>query len=263
MSFQPVIVGTGYGGWRFLSQTLPAQQKAFAESPAIATASEHFRATIGSVKTVDDLMADRRLLSVALGAFGLDDDINNKAFIRKVLAEGTLADTAFANRLSDKRYGALAREFGFGDLGARTGFSFFAPDMLARYEARQFERAVGGQSSDMRLALSLGQGIADVTETIPNPATQWFGIMGNPPLRTVFEKALGFPASFGRIDIDQQRQAFQERAMSTFGTDQVADFANPALQEKLIRLFLIRSEAAQSANTSSGATALTLLRNAR
>jgi len=263
MTFQPVIAGTGYAGWRFLSQTLPAQQQAFRESTVVANATTYFRANIGAVRTVDDLMADRRLLTVALGAFGLDDDIGNTAFIRKVLAEGTLSDDAFANRLSDNRYAAFSRELGFGDLGARTGLFFFADEMLSRYEARQFERAVGEQNGDMRLALNLGQALSEVTSEIPNPATQWFGVMGNPPLRSIFEKALGFPAGFGSIDIDQQREAFQDRALATFGTDKVADFAEPQLQERLIRLFLIRSEAADSNSYSSGATALALLRAAR
>ena len=263
MTFQPVIAGTGYAGWRFLAQTLPAQQQAFRESPVVANAATYFRDNIGAVRTVDDLMADRRLLSVALGAFGLDDDIGNTAFIAKVLSEGTLSEDAFANRLSDKRYAAMSREFGFGDLGARTGLFFFAEEIVARFESRQFERAVGNQNGDMRLALNLSTALAEVTAEIPNPATQWFGVMGSPPLRNVFEKALGFSSSFGRIDIDQQRQAFQNRAMATFGTDKVADFADPTLQERLIRLFLIRSEAATNATTSAGATALALLRAAR
>jgi hypothetical protein len=70
-------------------------------------------------------VGDRRLLEVALGAFGLDDDIRNRFFIRKVLEEGTTSPSRrFANRLSDKRYLALAETFGFGD---RPGGNVGAP----------------------------------------------------------------------------------------------------------------------------------------
>jgi len=258
MSFQPVIPTTGYVGWRFLSRTLPAQQEAFKQSAPVARATEYFRDNIAKVKTVDGLMADRRLLDVALGAFGLDQDIASRAFIRKVLAEGTLKDDAFANRLADKRYAQLARAFGFGDLGARTGLPSFATEIVTRFEARRFEVAVGEQDGNMRLALSLSQGLADAT-TAGGKDAQWFSVMGLTPVRAVFEKALGFPPAFGSIDLDQQLAAFKVRARATFGTDNVADFANPVQQEKLIRLFLIRSEAASGGGFSSANIALALL----
>ncbi len=261
MTYQPIIPATGYVGWRFLTQTLEAQKTAFVSSAPVQRDSDYFRDNIAKAKTADDLVADRRLLSVALGAFGLDDDLANTAFIRKVLAEGTLNDEAFANRLTDKRYADLAREFGFGDLGARTGFSFFADEILARYEDRQFERAVGAADGNMRLALSVADGLADVVAASPNSNAQWFGVMGNPPLRKVVETALGFPSAFGAIDLDQQLVAFQDRAEATFGTANLAEIAaDPAIQEKMIRLFLVRAEAASSTAFSSGNTALALLR---
>ena len=179
----------------------------------------HIKANIAKVRTVDDLMKDRRLLDVSLKAFGLDDDINNKAFIRKVLAEGTIKDSAFANRLSDKRYAEFARVFGFGDLGARTGLAIFPDAIITRFNSRQFEKAVGEQSTEMRLALNVSTGIKDVLGNSATQNGQWFGIMGNAPLRTVFETALGFSSSFGQIDLDQQLTAFRSRARNIFGSD--------------------------------------------
>lgn len=259
MSFQPVIPTTGYAGWRFLARTLPDQQEAFRESVPVARATTYFRENIAKVRTVDDLMADRRLLEVALGAFGLDQDLNSKAFIRKVLAEGTLKDEAFANKVSDKRYAQMARAFGFGDLGARTGLPSFAGEIVARFESRRFEVAVGEQDGDMRLVLNLDQGLSDAVAAGSSQDARWFAVMGNAPLRTVFEKALGFPPSFGSIDLDQQLTAFKDRARATFGTDQVAAFAEPAVQEKLVRLFLVRSAAESGGGFSSANIALTLL----
>ena len=261
MSFQPILPFTGYPGWRFLQQTLPSQTDAFIGSSVVSRATEYFREEISAVETAEQLVADRRLLEVALGAFGLEDDLNSKAFIRKVLEEGTLNEDAFANRLADSRYRELAREFGFGDLGSQTGRNGFADRILARYEARQFEVAVGRQNDDFRLALNLETSLADmVAQDVPE-STQWYTVMGNPPLRKVFETALGFASSFAGIDIDQQKTAFEDRARSVFGTDRVTDFEDPDLQEKLVRLFLIRSEAASFSANSSGSVALTLLRS--
>jgi hypothetical protein len=260
MSFQPVIPLSGYTGWRFLQRTLDAQQSAFVKSVPVQRATEYFRENIAKVRTSDDLVNDRRLLEVALRAFGLEADINSKAFIRRVLDDGTLSKDALATKLSDKRYEAFSREFGFGDLGARTGFPRFAERIIARYEARSFERAVGEQNPDMRLALNLSVGLTDVTSQASSDKAQWFAVMGNPPVRRVFETALGLPPSIGTIDIDLQLKSFQERSRATFGTEKVSDFRDPATQEKLIRLFLVRSEVQTSQSNSARSVALQLLR---
>lgn len=263
MTYQPVIPLSGYTGWRFLQRTLDTQTKAFTQSAEVKRATEYFSDNIAKVRTVDDLMKDRRLLDVSLKAFGLDDDINNKAFIRKVLAEGTIKDAAFANRLSDKRYAEFARVFGFGDLGARTGLATFPDAIITRFNARQFEKAVGAQSSEMRLALNVGTGITDVLNNSASSTGQWFGVMGNAPLRKVFETALGFSPSFGQIDLDQQLTAFKSRARNIFGTDDLKAFVDPAMQEKLIRLYMVRAEAAASSGSSPASRALSLLQRGR
>jgi hypothetical protein len=85
--------------------------------------------------------------------------------------------------------------------------------------------------------------------------------MGNAPLRSVFQTALGLPDSISSIDIDRQREIFQERAKSVLGTDDLSQITTPAGEEKLIRLFLIRAEANAIASTSAGATALALLQS--
>ena len=259
MTYQPVLPLSGYTGWRFLQRTLDTQTKAFTQSAEIKRATDYFKDNIGKVRTVDDLMKDRRLLDVALKAFGLDDDINNKAFIKKVLAEGTLKDTAFANRLSDKRYTEFARVFGFGDLGARTGLATFPDAIINRFNSRQFEKAVGDQSSDMRLALNLSTGIKDVLANSSTSTGQWFGVMGSASLRAVFQTALGFSSSFGQIDLDQQLTAFKARARNVFGTDDLKTFSDPVVQDKLIRLYMVRSEAAASSGSSPASRALSLL----
>lgn len=261
MTFQPVIPLGGYAGWTFLQRTLDTQKEAFVQTSSFERTTDYFRANISKITTAEELVADRSLLEVALGAFGLDDDINNKAFIQKVLEEGTLAEDSLANRLSDSSYSSLSLEFGFGDLGSRTGLSTFADTILNRYEDRQFERAVGDVNNDMRLALNLSTGLEDIFAQDLSEDSQWFAVMGNTPVRTIFETALGFPSSFGAIDIDQQLTAFQDRAQSTFGTDQVSDFADPELQEKLIRLYLVQSQAAAFASVSGSSVALSLLQS--
>lgn len=263
MSFQPVLPQTGYVGWRFLQRTIDTQQASFNESVPVKRATDHFREKIGSIRTADDLVKDRGLLRVALGAFGLDDDINNTYLIKKILLDGTTSPDALSSKLSDKRYAAFAREFGFGEGELpRTGLTFFAEKITRLYEKKQFEVAVGDQDNDLRSALNLASGLGDIVAGTSSNNARWFQIMGNPPIRAVFETALGLPSALARLNIDQQLDNFKSRAQTTFGTDQVGDLATPEQEEKLVRLFLIRSEAKATAATSAGSVALTLLQNA-
>ena len=77
MTFQPIVPLTGYVGWRFLQNTLERQQETFNQSSQVQRDTTYFRENIGKIQTAEELVNDRRLLSVALGAYGLDEDINN------------------------------------------------------------------------------------------------------------------------------------------------------------------------------------------
>src|SRR6056297_1893238 len=84
MTFSPVVPTGGLVGWSLLDRTMERQTELFNKSPQIVRDTEYFEKTIDTIKTAEDLVADRRLLRVALGAFGLQDQINSKAFIRKI-----------------------------------------------------------------------------------------------------------------------------------------------------------------------------------
>lgn len=263
MSFQPVIPLTGLAGWSFLGRTLERQQALHADSAPQRRATDHFRANIANATSAEALVNDRRLLQVALGAFGLENDIDARAFIRKVLDEGTTREGALSSRLADKRYARLAETFGYGDLGPRVDEPDFAESIIARYDARQFEVAVGAQNNDLRLALNLDSALSDLLADTQGDRARWFALMGNPPLRNLFETALGLPSSLGRLDIDRQLSVFMDKAKVTFGSDNLADFAQDELREGLTRRFLIRSQAAAfSGFQSSASIAMALLSGA-
>lgn len=260
MGFQPIVPFSGMAGWTFLQRTQEAQQKAFNAAPEMTRDVDYFAANIGKAKTADDLVGDYRLLKVALGAFGLDDDLPNKAFIQKVLSEGSIDPQSFANRMVDKRYLALTEAFGF-DLGTpNTQLSSFAGELLDNYQTRQFEISVGEQDGDMRLALGLSRDLGAIVAKETTPDGKWFSVMGNEPLREVFETALGLPQTFATLDLDQQLGVFRERLESTFGDGEIDQFGDPERLDELNRLFLVRAQiSAGKSGMSSGAIALALL----
>jgi len=264
MSFQPVIPLSGYAGWAFLNRTRETQQQAFDNSAVMARDTAYFEENIGAITSAEDLISDRRLLQVALGAFGLDDDINNKYFLQKVLEDGTIDTEALGNRLSDKRYFEFSKAFGFGDFDTpNTVLSDFPAEISEAYKTKQFEIAVGDQDVNMRLALSLDSALSAIASKETTDNGRWFLVMGQTPVREVFETALGLPNSIGSLDLDQQLTAFRDKASSRFGDGEISQFADPEKREELVRLFLLRAEIESTSSSYSGSsTALTLLQNA-
>jgi hypothetical protein len=263
MSYTPAIPFGGYAGWAFLNRTKASQTAVLTQTAQYKRDEDYFRANIGKIDTAEQLVGDRRLLGVVLGAFGLENDINNKFFIQKVLADGTFKPEALSNKLADKQYQKLSAAFGFGDLPSpRSKMSDFADKILAQYRTRQFETAVGTQNESLRLALNLQRELPEIAgKTGSSENAKWFSIMGSTPLRTVFQTALGLPSSTATLDLDQQLTIFKSRAKAQFGSENLSQFTDSAAVDKLIRRYLMRSELENFAQSGAGNTALTLLQN--
>ncbi|GIT91618.1 flagellar basal body rod protein FlgF [Jannaschia pagri] len=261
MTFQPYVPTGGLAGWRFLQNTIASQKDAFSASAVVQRDMEYFREKISDVETPEQLVNDFRLLSVALNAFGLSEDINNKFLIRKVLEEGTLDPEALANRLSDTRYRDMARAFGFGDFPVpNTALSDFPDRIAARYVDQSFEQALGNTNNTMRLALNAQRELVNIAEEDSSNRTKWFRIMGTPPLRQVFEGAFNLPTSFGTLDLDRQLTVFEERTEAAFGTSDISELAQPETLERLLDRFAAVAGLTASFGTQVTSPALVLLR---
>lgn len=259
--FQPVVPLSGLPGWIMLNRTMEAQTAAYNAAPAIVRDTDYFEAHIAGVGSAEELVADRRLLRVALGAFGLEDDIDSRYLIRKVLEGGVSDPRSLANSLSDDRYKQLSAAFGFGDatLGPRTGEAGFGAKITAKFRARSFEVAVGNQDQGLRLAMNADRELADIGADDATDNTRWFRILGTPPLRTVFETAFGLPAGFGQLDIERQLDAFKTAARDKLGVESMDDFSSEETREKLIQTYLLRDQIKDISVRSPQAIALTLL----
>lgn len=259
--YQPVLVSSGLVGWQFLQRTYDEQLSAFSGSAAIKRDTDHFAENIGSVRTANDLVADRQMLTVALGAFGLQDDIDNRFFIEKMLGEGTTADDALANRFTDTRYRDFSAAFGLGPGEvSQTSRADFAATVIQRFEANSFEVAAGEQDDTMRVALYAERVLPDLVAGDGSDAQKWFSIMGQPPLRSLFETAFGLPDAFGQADIDFQLGVFEDRAARLFGASSPAEFSKKENLDQLVNAFFARSQIESGgAGTSSAAIALSLI----
>jgi hypothetical protein len=262
MSFQPVLPLSGFAGWSFLKKTMARQQVALQTVPAQVRDEAYFRDKIGKVKTAGQLVNDKRLLRISLAAFGLEADVNSKAFIQKILEGGTLKEGSLANKLADKQYQKLSAAFGFGDFKVpRTAISTFPDEILTQFRTRSFETAVGNQNNAYRLAMNAEREIPALAAKSTSETSKWYSILGNAPLREVMQTAFGLPKSFAAIDLDQQVTVLKDKTKAAFGSSAISQFSDPAKMEALVRRFLFRSEIQDLGTGSSpAAIALTLLR---
>ncbi len=254
----------GIAGWRFLQRTQESQMAAFKATPVLDRELNYFKANISKITSPEELVKDFTLFKVALGAFGMEDRVADKFFFKKVLAEGSEKKGAFALKLTDTRYREMAAAFGFGNAGGSKVAEFdFAQKITDAYQVRQFEKAVGEDNSSMRLALNLEREVGKYANA-PFPETvAWFQLMANPPLREVFETAFGLPKSIGTLDVDRQREIFQNASDRLFGSKSMDVFNDPANVDKLLQNFFAREQINSGPGPlTRGMGALTLMQNA-
>lgn len=143
MTYQVSLAGSGLIGWQYLQYNQDSQMEILENSATVSTDLDYFKENIGKVETVEDLVSDYRLMSVALSAFGLSDQIEYKALLQKVLEEGVDDSDSLANRLAstDSRFLAFAEAFSFTSVSnVNTKQEGFADQVLDLYEVNAAEK---------------------------------------------------------------------------------------------------------------------------
>lgn len=250
-----ITVGLGgLAGWRVLQRMEARQVEATAKDPVVQRAAAYFRDNLSTRTTTDALVGDYKMLQVALGAFGLDTDIANKAFIRKVL-DSDLGDRAsLANRLGDKRYLKFAEAFKNIGNAASTGQA-----ITDAYVQRQFEKRVGEGNESYRLALNARNEMKAFTTRTSSDKTMWYEVLGNKALRTVFEGALGMNSSIANLPIDRQLEMFVSASERVLGSSSFSEIGTSEKIDKLVTRYLALSQIQTSTTSTRYSAALSLL----
>lgn len=214
---------TTYTSYKLISADLQTSLKRVSEQSDVKRETEYYLSKIGGVKTIDEFFADSRLYNYAMKAHGLEDMAYAKAFMRKVLTEGTENDNAFANQLSDTRYKELAEALNFAKYGEyATGFESAQKGMVEKYTRQTLEVSVGEDNTGVRLALYF--------ERMASSITSGYSIIADDALAQVVRTALQLPAEFAATDIDRQA-AYYEEALN------LEDFKDPAKLGKFLERF--------------------------
>lgn len=253
-----VSVGLGgISGWKTLQRTEVRQLELIANDPVVQRDTTYFRTNISDNTSAADLVGDYRMLSVALGAFGLEQDIANKAFIRKVLESDLSDDKSLVNRLSDKRYLRLAQAFQLGEAGGDK--VALGEKVTDAYLQREYERRVGETDENLRLALNARRELQQFAGRESSNKTLWYEVLGNPPLREVFEGAFGFGDAYGKLSVDRQVEEFTKAAERYLGSSAFADISTEKGIDKLITNYLARTQVAAGSVQNRYSSALALL----
>lgn len=249
--FAPSVPFGGPAGYAFLQRTQARQQEALAQSPAVSRLTERFAERIGEVRTAQELVSDRQLREVALGAFGLSDDIDNVHYIRTILEQGT-GEGSLASRLTDKRYAKMAEAFGFD----RTGEVELQSMLLVHPPATREEALadVQGRTAD-RLTLMLTRELGEIatrdgtakidtgrvdgagdpiTKRVPRALTEderWGAILLDTDLRQAFEAVLDLPEGYRDLPQAERIATVRAAAKAEFGDDTASRFRDAGAAE--------------------------------
>jgi hypothetical protein len=227
-----------------IEKNLPRMQAMTAASPEVKTASAYYAANIGKVTSINQFVGNYRLLSYALNAYGLADQINNTALIKEVLQGGVTNPKALANTLPQWKGFATAFNFvanGAASISTSTAIS----QTESFYNEQTLETNEGEQDTGVQLALYFNRVAPSVTTS--------YGILADKNLLQVFETIYGLPSSFSSENIDTQ-------AKTVTNLMKISDLQDPAklkqLTERFTAAYDVTYGSSSSTATSAAATIL-------
>lgn len=199
---QPVM--SAILGYRMVEASFDKQEAAFRNSAAVKRDIDYFKTAIAKVTSADDLVKDYRLFRFVLSAYGLDSQIDAKAFMKKVLAQDPNDSDSLSNKLTDSRYLAIAKAFNFYNVGnANLKSSSFIDGIVDKYVTAEFEKSTEQNNPGIRLALYF--------KRMAPSATSWYQIMGDKPLYEVVRTALQIPAAGSETGVESQAKVLEKR----------------------------------------------------
>jgi hypothetical protein len=227
---------TAAAAYQSVSRDLTRSLENVAKSPEVARESTYYLERIGNVKSIDDFMADKRLLRYALTAFGLSDVAYAGALIRRVLEGGVDNTDSLANKLVDQRYREFASTFNFVRYDkATTAFDTTQQGTVEMYKRQMLEQNTGSISEGARLALYFARQAPKVKSAL--------GLLADKALLSVTQTTLGLSPSTSNLSIEAQQKLIGDKL-------DVADLKDSAKMDKFLKRFISRWDANNSSATN-------------
>jgi len=226
-----IAVQSSLSQYLLVNNNLPKAIATYEKStPSYQRAVAAFQAALPSIKTADDLLNNRQALTVALGAFQLDSQVDAKGLLKALLTQDPSDSTSYVNRMNDPRYKQFVQAFGSlrSDGGAGINASGFADTIVSAYATNQFEASEGDQNPALREALYF--------QRVAGSATTIYQVLADPTISDVVRTAQGLPAEAGALDVDQQ-----VAQLNRTGFD-VTKLSDPAFVAKYVQRYLVLND---------------------
>ncbi len=182
-------------------------------SEAVQKEVKYFLDNIVKVKSAKEFLANDRLYTFAMKAYGIESSIGNKEMMEKVLVGGVRDPKSYANQMADKRYAAFASAFNFEAYGEdATTINPAQKPATEKFVRQTLEENAGKDNEGVRLALYFERKAPGISS--------FYQILADPALSKVLRTALALPESFASADIDRQVKFFEQKL-------KVSDFSNP------------------------------------
>jgi hypothetical protein len=211
--------------------------KMTAAEPQVKRAVDSFTAAVGKAKSVQQLLADPKVMQVLLTANGLGDQVTYTALAQKALTSNINDPKSLANTLTDTRWKSVAQTY---DL-ANKGLSVIQNPKVIATIANAYAEVTWRQSLD---ATTPGLSNALTFRGEASTITSVDQILGDPVMRTVVTTALNLPLEIAFQPLEAQEKAISSRL-------DIKQFQDPKFVEQFTQRYLI---AAGTNATNTGQT---------
>jgi len=211
--------------YKLANELKDSHTKLFEAQPTVARDLSVFKEKITDIKSVDDLMKNRTVLTMVLSAFQLESEIDKPAMVQKILTENPSDDESLVNRLVEPRWTRLASTL--YELNSNPDFfqnQSNVDAILTGYKTNEYEKFEGENADGVREAMYFKR-LASGVETIDQ-------VLADKAIMQVVRVSMGLPESFQALSYEQQK----DRLESQFS---VEDLQDPEKIDKIIERFLI------------------------
>ncbi|MCV3735455.1 DUF1217 domain-containing protein (plasmid) [Rhizobium sp. TRM96647] len=220
-----------------------AEDKEKAEEEA-----SYYAAQMQSISSVEELLADERLVNVILKANGVDPETVPEGFMEQIFASNLDDPQSFANQQAERRYRAIVASFNFNADGlverpeetaiqSRRGIY----QTIDNYIRQAVETDQGAQNPGVRLALYFERKAPTLSSA--------YDILADDALYEVFKTSFGISDEVGNADIDAQAEMIKRQI-------NLEDLQDPEYVKKMIVRFAVLYDLENNTQTSSAATIL-------
>lgn len=218
------------------------------EKTAAEEEASYYASQMQAIASVQELLADSRLVDFVLEANGIDPETLEDGFMEQIFASDLDDPKSFVNQQENRAYRAIVASFNFNAEGqverpektaiqSRRGIY----ETLDNYVRQAIESDEGAKNPGVRLALYFERKASEISSP--------YDILADDALNQVFKVVYGIPDEVGNADIDAQADMITRLL-------ELEDLQDPEFVSKMIVKFSVLYDLENNTQVSGAATIL-------